>query len=296
MSSLWRESEILEQLPDHENIVKFDHIQEFQHYIVMGIEYAAGGTVAELRKAVKRLEDEDCARLVKSILLGLKHIHNNNYVHRDIKPSNIVLKNATDYQSVKLVDFGLAVKYQTRQGIDENCGTLVYQAPEQMAGGQVYGKSVDLWAVGFIMYELLKGKHPLWAKNETVESYKKKVMNFTGLRYNSRFSPMAKNLIEKLCHPKPSLRYTVDQALQHPWITRDFKSEIPRTHFEQNMFLDELDGKMRKVFNAIYFLVVVKNPELVSHRFERVRTEARLEKDTDYKSNEVSHAADVSPA
>ena len=53
-----------------------------------------------------------------------------------------------------------------------------------MAGGQLYGKSVDVWAVGFIMYEMLKGKHALWAKNETVESYKIKVMNFSGLRYN----------------------------------------------------------------------------------------------------------------
>ncbi len=117
-------------MPDHDNIIKFDHIKEFQHYVIMAIEYAAGGTVAELRKSVKRLDDEDCAKLVKSILFGLKHIHNNNYVHRDIKPSNIVLKNVQDYRSVKLVDFGLAIKYQTRQGIDENCGTLVYQAPE----------------------------------------------------------------------------------------------------------------------------------------------------------------------
>jgi serine/threonine protein kinase len=179
----------------------------------MAVEYAAGGTVADLRKDVRSLGDEDAAQLVKSILLGLKHIHNHNYVHRDIKPSNIVLKNSKDYKSVKLVDFGLAVKYQTRQGIDESCGTLVYQAPEQMAGGQMYGKSVDIWAVGLIMFEVIKGKHPLWAKNETVESYRKKVMNFTGLRFNSKFSPMAKNLIEKLCHPKPSLRYTVDQAL-----------------------------------------------------------------------------------
>ena len=70
----------------------------------------------------------------------------------------------------------------------------------------MYGKSVDIWAVGFIMYELLKGKHPLWAKNETVESYKKKVMNFSGLKFNDSFSPLAKSLIEKLCHPKPSLR------------------------------------------------------------------------------------------
>lgn len=82
-----------------------------------------------------------------------------------------------------------------------------------MAGGQLYGKSVDIWAVGFIMYEMLKGKHALWCRNETVESYKKKVMNFEGLSYNQYFTPLACNLLDKMCNPKPSLRYTVDQAL-----------------------------------------------------------------------------------
>ena len=56
-------------------------------------------------------------------------------MHRDLKPSNLVLKDPLDLESIKLVDFGLAVKFQTKQGIDENCGTLVYQAPEQISGG-----------------------------------------------------------------------------------------------------------------------------------------------------------------
>lgn len=103
----------MEQLSNHENTVKFDHIHEFQYYIVLGIEYAAGGTVAELRKSVKRLDDENSAKLIKSILLGIKNIHNNDYVHRDIKPSNIVLNQVDDYTSAKLVDFGLAIKFQT---------------------------------------------------------------------------------------------------------------------------------------------------------------------------------------
>ena len=60
------------------------------------------------------MKEEDCAQLIKSILLGIKHIHKHNYVHRDLKPSNIVLMSEGDYASVKLVDFGLAVKQQTR--------------------------------------------------------------------------------------------------------------------------------------------------------------------------------------
>ena len=59
------------------------------------------------------MKDEECSRIVKGILLGLKHLHRNDYVHRDLKPSNIVMSQDPE-NTVKLVDFGLAVKYQTR--------------------------------------------------------------------------------------------------------------------------------------------------------------------------------------
>ena len=54
-------------------------------------------------------------------------------------------------------------------------------------------------------------------------------------------------MIEKLCHPKPSGRYKVDQALQHPWITRNFEDKIPRTLFEESIYQTEIDTKLRKV-------------------------------------------------
>jgi len=79
--------------------------------------------------------DEQCSQIIKGVLLGLKHVHQHNYVHWDLKPSNIVLKDPSNLESIKLIDFGLAVKFQTKQGIDENCGTLVYQSPDQMSGG-----------------------------------------------------------------------------------------------------------------------------------------------------------------
>jgi calcium/calmodulin-dependent protein kinase I len=56
---------------------------------------------------------------------------------------------------------------------------------------------------------------------------------------------LAISLLEKLCHIKPSSRYKVEQALAHPWITRDFTGKIPRTVFEENIFRYEIDGKLR---------------------------------------------------
>jgi serine/threonine protein kinase len=78
----------------------------------MEMEYAEGGTLQNLmrRYRQKHFKDEDCATIVRSILKGLQHIHWNDYVHRDLKPSNIVIGEECNYDSMKLVDFGLAVK------------------------------------------------------------------------------------------------------------------------------------------------------------------------------------------
>ena len=81
--------------------------------------------INESHRSRKHIPEEQVAQLIKGILLGLRAIHKANYVHRDVKPSNICI-----VDEPKLIDFGLAVRYQARQGIDDSCGTLAYQAPE----------------------------------------------------------------------------------------------------------------------------------------------------------------------
>lgn len=90
-------------------------INSYTNYVIMGMEYAKGGTLLDLQRAYahsrKHMKDEDCSKVVKGILLGLKHLHRNDYVHRDLKPSNVVITDTEQLDSCKLVDFGLAVKY-----------------------------------------------------------------------------------------------------------------------------------------------------------------------------------------
>jgi serine/threonine protein kinase len=201
-------------------------MHETKQVAFMSLEYAPGGTLNDLqRKSIKQrkhLGDEQVSKIIRCILLGLRAMHKADYVHRDLKPSNIVI---TKDGEPKLIDFGLAVKGAARQGIEDVCGTLAYQAPEQMAGGQLYGKAVDLWAVGLIMFELISARHPLWTGGIDKKQYREKAQGFTNKDFkfkSRRFTDLSRNLITKLCNSKPSLRYTVDQALQHPWITRDF--------------------------------------------------------------------------
>ena len=87
-------------------------------------------------------------------------------VHRDLKPSNIVIQKVNDFDSVKIVDFGLAVSIKSRVELMSTCGTLIYQAPEQIFTNARQSKSIDMCACGFILYEMLTGKHPLLQKGE----------------------------------------------------------------------------------------------------------------------------------
>lgn len=81
---------------------------------MLAIENAKGGTLADLirRRNLEghSLTEEECAKAVRGILLGLKHIQSLEYVHRDLKPSNVVIDDINNLETVKLVDFGLAIK------------------------------------------------------------------------------------------------------------------------------------------------------------------------------------------
>lgn len=98
--------------------------------------------------------------IIEQCLIGLRHLHDRGIMHRDIKPGNIVLKSSYPI-AVKLADFGLATATKFSR---QMAGTIVYCAPELMAGGQ-YDCSVDIWALGLTILELFQ-KFPVAAGNK----------------------------------------------------------------------------------------------------------------------------------
>lgn len=139
-------------------------------------------------------------------------MHNeSDLVHRDMKPSNIVIQRLADLESVKIVDFGLAVKISNQSELRSTCGTLIYQAPEQIFTNAKQSKSIDIFASGLILYEMLTGEHPILKKGEDKQQYRRKIKDFRGLLIDdNKMSPLAKNLIESLCNLKPGNRYRID--------------------------------------------------------------------------------------
>jgi len=103
-------------------------------------------------------------------------------------------------------------------------------APEVVARLQEYTKSVDMWAVGIIMHEILTcGKHPFYRpKTDTVASVKEKITDLRRVDPVEKFSWIAKNLFEKLTQIQSHMRYTAADALVHPWVTRMKVNRVPQ--------------------------------------------------------------------
>jgi calcium/calmodulin-dependent protein kinase I len=87
---------------------------------------------------------------------------------------------------------------------------------------------IDMWACGIIMFMLIQDRHPLYQPSDNEKSFLLKLRN-PHWSFSPKFSSLAKDFFLKLCNPSSLERYTSEQALRHPWITRDFSSPIPLT-------------------------------------------------------------------
>jgi calcium/calmodulin-dependent protein kinase I len=110
--------------------------------------------------------DDECSKIVKNILLGIKYLHSLKIVHRDIKPDNIMIKSPGDLDSIKLGDFGFSTIDEVNE--EKECGTPIFMPPEM----QQYNESADIWATGFIIYIICSGgEHPIFRPGMMYDDY-----------------------------------------------------------------------------------------------------------------------------
>ena len=168
------EAVILGQL-SHTNIVKLKNLHESSLHFMIEMELLRGGTLESRLSQQKYFSDEDCAKIMKEILNAVSYLHDQDIIHRDIKPENIMFGN-NNIEEIKLTDFGLSSQCTLDKGTDDNCGTVIFMAPEQ-AVRRVYNKPIDIWSCGLVMYIALTGKHPLSEPKDTIDTYFSKLKN-----------------------------------------------------------------------------------------------------------------------
>ncbi|CAN2387277.1 Calcium calmodulin-dependent protein kinase [Pristimantis euphronides] len=141
-------------------------------------------------------------------------------VHRDLKPENLLLASKLKGAAVKLADFGLAIEVEgEQQAWFGFAGTPGYLSPEVLRKDP-YGKAVDLWACGVILYILLVGYPPFWDEDQhrLYQQIKAGAYDFPSPEWDT-VTPEAKDLINKMLTINPSKRITAAEALKHPWIS-----------------------------------------------------------------------------
>ncbi|XP_039990380.1 calcium/calmodulin-dependent protein kinase type II delta chain-like isoform X5 [Xiphias gladius] len=215
---LEREARIC-RLLKHPNIVRLhDSIsEEGFHYLVFDL--VTGGELFEDIVAREYYSEADASHCISQILESVNHIHQHDIVHRDLKPENLLLASKMKGAAVKLADFGLAIEVQgDQQAWFGFAGTPGYLSPEVLRKDP-YGKPVDIWACGVILYILLVGYPPFWDEDQhkLYQQIKAGAYDFPSPEWDT-VTPEAKNLINQMLTINPAKRITADQALKHPWV------------------------------------------------------------------------------
>ncbi|XP_053730654.1 calcium/calmodulin-dependent protein kinase type II delta chain isoform X4 [Synchiropus splendidus] len=262
---LEREARIC-RLLKHPNIVRLhDSIsEEGFHYLVFDL--VTGGELFEDIVAREYYSEADASHCINQILESVSHIHQHDIVHRDLKPENLLLASKMKGASVKLADFGLAIEVQgDQQAWFGFAGTPGYLSPEVLRKDP-YGKPVDIWACGVILYILLVGYPPFWDEDQhkLYQQIKAGAYDFPSPEWDT-VTPEAKNLINQMLTINPAKRITADQALKHPWVCQ-------RSTVASMMHRQETVECLRK-FNARRKLKgAILTTMLVSRNFSACKT------------------------
>ena len=154
----FRQEVALARKVTHKNVCRVHDLGAHNGTRFLVMEYAAGGSlVAQSRmRPDGRFGPDEVSAYARQLCDGLAAVHECGLLHRDLKPGNVLLSRDG---TVKLADFGLAAAVADLNADEFGAGTVLYMAPEQLAGREVTAHS-DLFALGLILYELLTGRRP----------------------------------------------------------------------------------------------------------------------------------------
>jgi len=188
-------------------------LSELEGDIYMVTPYMKHGSLVDYLRSNDQISVEQRLQMATQIAIGMNYLVNNGICHRDLACRNCLVDGAV----VKIADFGLSKVVWDEQTMTP-CGTVGYTAPE-IVKDERYSKSVDMWAMGCVLYTLLCGFPPFY--DESIQALTEKVARgqYTFLSpWWDEISYEVKDLITHLLCVDPNERYTIDQFLAHPWI------------------------------------------------------------------------------
>ncbi|XP_059404553.1 calcium/calmodulin-dependent protein kinase type II subunit beta-like isoform X14 [Carassius carassius] len=285
---LEREARIC-RLLKHPNIVRLhDSIsEEGFHYLLFDL--VTGGELFEDIVAREYYSEADASHCIHQILDSVHHIHQHDIVHRDLKPENLLLASKCKNAAVKLADFGLAIEVQgDQQAWFGFAGTPGYLSPEVLRK-EAYGKPVDIWACGVILYILLVGYPPFWDEDQhkLYQQIKAGAYDFPSPEWDT-VTPEAKNLINQMLTINPAKRITAQEALKHPWVCQR-STVASMMHRQETVECLKKFNARRKLKGAILTTM------LVSRNFSAAKSLLNKKADVKPQTNSTKNSIVTSP-
>eukprot|EP00798_Chlamydomonas_sp_ICE-L_P001347 gene1347-32709_t len=216
-----REACVWSALGFHKNIVTLNRVLHSNKRMYFVSELCDGGGLVDYVAKIRTYCERDASKIFRQLLDAVGHIHSKGIVHMDLKPENIVMQTKAMDSPLKVLDFGLAsfCGMPTEPG-----GTPEFVAPEILIDPDKFAEdggwpSVDMWALGILLFYLLSGQTPFNAPtmDKIIEKVKAGTWGFRGKRW-SNVSTSARDLISRLLQVEPNKRLTVAQALDHKWV------------------------------------------------------------------------------
>lgn len=197
---------------NHPHIVKlYNHFEDNDNFYLI-LQMCSKGQLYSKLKKDGRLNERQTAQYMREVIQAVQYLHSLDppIIHRDIKPENILLDKD---DRVKLGDFGWSNFFNDSSQRTTYCGTPEYLAPE-MIKQKGHDKNLDIWNLGVLLFELLTGRPPFEGKDQ--QKLFESILKFQ-IKWPKGFSPVAKDLVQKLLKTNPSERIQLDEITNHPW-------------------------------------------------------------------------------
>ncbi|XP_072289766.1 cGMP-dependent protein kinase 2-like [Eucyclogobius newberryi] len=186
-------------------------------YVYMLLEACLGGEVWSLLRDRGSFDESTARFCMACVIEAFEYLHQRSILYRDLKPENLLL----DGQGYcKLVDFGFAKHLRPGQKTWTFCGTPEYVAPEILLN-KGHSFSVDFWALGVLLYELLTGSPP-FSGSDHMTTYTFILRGIEKMDVSKKISKKPEDLIRKLCKKNPSerlgnLKNGITDLKKHRW-------------------------------------------------------------------------------
>ena len=199
------------KLVKHRYIIQLYEILQTPNHIFIVMEYCDGKDIMDYILSKNFLSEFDALKYFQQLINALFYLHSQNIAHRDIKIDNILLDRN---KNLKLIDFGLSIKYSNEKLLEQPCGTIVYSAPEILLGQPYHGMLADVWSSGIVLYGMLLGYLPF---DDNDDNINKKLIIKGKIDIPEYINPWAKDLLIHMLDINPMTRYTLRDIKDHPW-------------------------------------------------------------------------------